>query len=203
MAAELCQDPCDSTRVEQLEAQLALVEPGDGFAEALADNIDWPAFQRFQCLSWVPSTPDDTIHAGNNVVLVEREDGYFQYLPYSIDISMGFDRGWSVGLMGQSVLARGCQDDSACWAETLDMCDDVIQDLVALDPRGYLRSVYDDLEAHDMIRPATTRTSRASTATSKSGCSTCRSSSSSTVRAGSASIRTRSAMASASKMAVR
>ena len=66
---------------------------------------------------------------------------------------MGFGGGWTVGLTGQSVLAQGCQNDPACWAETLDTCDDVIKDLAALDPRAYLQSVYDDLKRHDMLRP--------------------------------------------------
>jgi hypothetical protein len=101
----------------------------------------------------VLSTSDDTIHAGNNVVLVERADGLFQYLPYSIDISMGFGGGdWRVGLTGQNVLARGCQADESCWADTLDMCEDVIGDLTALEPNKYLKSLYDELDAHGMLR---------------------------------------------------
>lgn len=151
---ENCQiDECDSTRVKELETKIGEAPQGEGFAEALKDYVDWPSFQRFQCLSWVLSTTDDTIHAGNNVVLVEREDGKFQYLPYSIDISMGFGGGYTVGLTGQSVLAQGCQNDPACWAETLDMCDDVIKDLTAFQPRAYLQEIYDKLGEHGMLRP--------------------------------------------------
>jgi hypothetical protein len=151
---ENCQiDECDPTRVKELESRIAEAPQGEGFAESLKDYVDWPAFQRFQCLSWVLSTSDDTIHAGNNVVLVERQDGMFQYLPYSIDISMGFGGGWTVGLTGQSVLAQGCQNDPACWGETLDMCDDVIKDLTAFDPRAYLQEIYDKLDELGMLRP--------------------------------------------------
>jgi hypothetical protein len=152
---ESCQiDTCENTRVKELEAKLRETPRGDGFKAALADYIDWPAFHRFQCLSWVLSTTDDTIHAGNNVVLVERTDGLFQYLPYSIDISMGFG-GWGggVGLQGQNVLAQGCQADTSCWADTLDMCEDVILDLTALEPNKYLKSIYDQLDAEGMLRP--------------------------------------------------
>jgi hypothetical protein len=150
-----CQiEECDSTRVKELEAKIAETPLGDGFKAALVDYIDWPAFHRFQCLSWVLSTSDDAIHAGNNVVLVEREDGLFQYLPYSVDISMGFgDGSWSVGLTGQNVLARGCQADASCWADTLDMCEDVINDLTALEPNKYLQKMYDELSVLGMLRP--------------------------------------------------
>jgi hypothetical protein len=150
-----CQiDKCDNTRVKQLEGKLRETPQGEGFAAALSEYIDWPAFQRFQCLSWVLSTTDDTLHAGNNVVLVERSDGLFQYLPYSVDISMGFG-GWGagVGLRGQNILAQGCQSDAACWAETLDVCEDVVSELTELDPKEYLKSLYDQLDAEGMLRP--------------------------------------------------
>jgi CotH kinase protein len=151
---ENCQiGKCDSTRVRDLEALLRITPAGPGFKEALSEYIDWPSFHRFQCLSWVLSTTDDTIHAGNNVVLVERADGLFQYLPYSVDISMGFGGGGYSGLSGQSALAVGCQGDEACWADTLDMCEDVIDDLTKLEPREYLKSLYDDLDASGMLRP--------------------------------------------------
>lgn len=148
-----CQiDECDNTRVKELESKLGETSAGPGFKAALADYIDWPAFHRFQCLSWVLSTGDDTIHAGNNVVLVERTDGKFQYLPYSIDLSMG-SSGWNVGLEGQSMLARGCHEDPTCWSDTLDMCDDVIKDLTDLKPNDYAQSLYDKLDQLGMLRP--------------------------------------------------
>jgi len=145
---------CDATRVKELEAKLRETPLGDGFKDALAEYIDWPAFHRFQCLSWVLSTSDDTLHAGNNVVLVERADGKFQYLPYSVDISMGFG-GWGggVGLRGQNVLAQGCQADTSCWSDTLDVCQNVLDELNVIKPREYLKSLYDQLDAEGMLRP--------------------------------------------------
>jgi hypothetical protein len=142
---------CDSTRVKELEAVLLETPMADGFKAALASYIDWPAFHKFQCISWVFSTSDDPIHANNNVVLVERADGLFQYLPYSVDFSFGSSG--TVDLRGQNVLARGCQADSACWADTLDVCEGVIADFKALEPLDYVQSLYDDLDANGMLRP--------------------------------------------------
>lgn len=142
---------CESTRVKELEAVLRETPMADGFKDALSEYIDWPAFHKFQCISWVFSTSDDPIHANNNVVLVERADGLFQYLPYSVDFSFGSSG--TVDLRGQNVLAQGCQQDSACWAETLDVCAGVIADFKALEPLDYVQSLYDDLDANGMLRP--------------------------------------------------
>lgn len=148
-----CQlDTCEGSRVSKLEEKLLELPPGEGFKEALSDYIDWPAFHRFQCLSWLLATSDDTIHASNNVVLVERADGLFQYLPYSVDISLGFGDSGSVGLRGNSVLARGCQDDPACWSDTLDACEAVLDQLEAIDPRGMLLELRESLKAEGMLR---------------------------------------------------
>lgn len=143
---------CDSTRVKQLEAKLLEAPHGDGFAAATGDFIDWPAFHRFQCLSWALATGDDTLHNnGNNSVLVERTDGKFQYLPYSIDLSLGWYG--RVPLPGQNVLATRCQEDSECWADTLTMCEDVLNDLAELKPNEYLESLYNTLDDNGMLRP--------------------------------------------------
>lgn len=148
-----CQiDRCDATRVKELEAKLRDTPPGEGFKAALADYIDWPAFHRFQCLSWVFSTTDDPIHAANNVVLVEGNDGYFRYLPYSVDISLGLWDGY-VSLQGGGVLPRGCQDDPTCWEDTLDECEVVVTEFTNLDPNAMIKSIYDQLDEHGMLRP--------------------------------------------------
>jgi hypothetical protein len=150
-----CQlDECETTRVKELEAVLRETPLGEGFKQALGEYIDWPAFHRFQCLSWVLSTTDDPIHTGsNNTVLVERADGLFQYLPYSVDISIGFGFGGKAALWGQNVLARGCQADSSCWVDTLDVCEGIIADFTKLDPNKYAKSLYDALDASGMLRP--------------------------------------------------
>jgi hypothetical protein len=148
----ICQmGKCDATRVKELEAKLGEAPRGEGFKAALVDYIDWPAFHRFQCLSWALSTGDDTLHNSNNSVLVERADGKFQYLPYSIDLSMGSYG--HVPLRGQNVLATRCQEDPTCWADTLTMCEDVVNDLTTLKPNEYLASLYQVLEDNGMLRP--------------------------------------------------
>jgi hypothetical protein len=149
-----CQfETCEATRVKQLEALLAETPEGDGYKAALVDWIAWPEFHRFQCLSWVMWTGDDTLHNSNNVVLVERSDGLFQYLPYSVDISLGQHWYQHTPLTGSSVLARGCQSDASCWADTIAMCEDVIADFAALEPVNLLDQIYGELEQHGMLRP--------------------------------------------------
>jgi hypothetical protein len=148
-----CQiDECESSRVKELETLLAETEQGEGFKAATADYVDWPSFHRFQCLSWVLATGDDALHNQNNVVLVERSDGKFQYLPYSIDISLGQDWYPYVPLPGQNVLARGCQADESCWADLIDECEDVIADLEAAKPIEMLEALHDQLDAAGMLR---------------------------------------------------
>jgi hypothetical protein len=149
-----CQiEECDSSRVKELEALLVETPPGEGFKAATADYVDWPMFHRFQCLSYVFSTGDDALHNSNNVVLVERADGKFQYLPYSIDISLGQDWYPYEPLTGRNVLALGCQADKSCWADTMAECEAVIDELVALEPRKLLKEVYEELDEHGMLRP--------------------------------------------------
>ncbi|WP_437573262.1 hypothetical protein [Sorangium sp. So ce887] len=143
---------CDNTRVKELEEAIAETPQGEGFKAALAGWIDWPAFHRFQCLSWVLATGDDTLHNGNNVVLVERNDGLFQYLPYSVDISLGQSWYPQVPLPGTSALARGCQNEPACWADTIAACEDVIEDFAALDPNAVLKGIYEQLSDEGMLR---------------------------------------------------
>jgi hypothetical protein len=147
---------CDPTRVKELEAKLLEPVPEEGFKAMVSDYIDWPAFHRFQCLAWVLSTSDDTIHAPNNVVLVEGDDGLFRFLPYSIDLSMG---SWgAIDLRGYgNAIARGCQEDASCWADTLDVCEDVIADFKELQPREYLKELNAELKAHGMLRPGDDR----------------------------------------------
>lgn len=144
---------CDNTRVRELEELIADTPQGEGFKAALAGWIDWPAFHRFQCLSWVLATGDDAIHNSNNVVLVERADGLFQYLPYSVDISLGQSWYSQVPLAGTNALARGCQSDPACWADTIAVCEDVIEDFVAVDPNAVLKDIYEQLSDEGMLRP--------------------------------------------------
>jgi hypothetical protein len=148
-----CQvDNCDTTRVKELESLVYYTPQTDGFEAALADYIDWPAFHRFQCLSWVLATGDDALHNTNNVVLAEGKDGKFRYLPYSTDISLGQDWYPYVQLPGQNSISTGCQADQSCWEETLATCQDVIDDFTALDPVKMLDNLHDMLKDAGMLR---------------------------------------------------
>lgn len=129
-----CQfDACDDGRLEELIARIDETSLGEGFASALADWIDWEAFRSFQCLSWITATGDDYLHNNNNLVVVERADGKFQLLPYSIDISAGQEWYPEVGLLGHSRLATGCQTDPSCWQALLSRCDQLIDSFAAMD----------------------------------------------------------------------
>jgi hypothetical protein len=150
---ENCQiDECETSRVDEFEALLVETPMADGFKAATADYVDWPSFHRFQCLSYVFSTGDDALHNFNNIVIVERADGKFQYLPYSIDISLGQDWYPYTQLPGDTVLARGCQADTQCWADTIAECEAVIDELVELEPNKLLKQVYDELDGAGMLR---------------------------------------------------
>jgi hypothetical protein len=143
---------CDSTRGLELEAVMASTARGAGYQAALAGWIDWDAFHRFQCLSWILQTGDDALHNSNNLVLVERADGKFQLLPYSVDLSFG--QGWprEVRLGGDSSLAAGCQSDSSCWAETIAVCELLVDAYRAADPVGKLEALHGELATAGMLR---------------------------------------------------
>jgi hypothetical protein len=151
---ENCQfDKCDATRAKELEQLLSETQNGDGFKQATSDYIDWPAFHRFQCLSWVLATGDDALHNSNNVVLAEGADGKFRYLPYSTDISLGQEWYAVVALPGTNRVAQGCQSETSCWQDTIAACEDVIADFTALNPVGMLENLHDNLDALGMLRP--------------------------------------------------
>ena len=129
-----CQfDECEESRLKDLIDLLWTTPYGAGFTDATKDWIDWEEFRSFQCLSWITGTGDDYLHNTNNLVLVERDDGKFQLLPYSIDISAGQSWYPDVKLMGHSHLARGCQLDPVCWEALLDRCDVLLDELDEMD----------------------------------------------------------------------
>lgn len=156
----ICQmGTCDPTRVKLLEEKLLEKPSEEGFKAMLAEYVDWPAFHRFQCVSWVLGAGDDTFHGPNNVVLVEGDDGLFRFLPYSVDLSLGASgvldlRGWG------NAIGRGCQEDESCWSDTLDVCEDVIADFKALDPRDHLKRMNATLKANGMLRTGDDRNYR-------------------------------------------
>jgi hypothetical protein len=151
--AESCQfSSCEPTRGLEFEELVISTPQGEGYKAALAEYLDWDAFHRFQCLSWILETGDDALHNYNNVVLVERADGMFQLLPYSVDISLGQEWYSQVPLPGSSTLAVGCQSDSVCWADTIATCEVLVDEFAAIDPVGMLDAVQAQLEQAGMLR---------------------------------------------------
>lgn len=148
-----CQfDQCDNSRANEFEAAVISTAQGPGFKEALAEYIDWDAFHDFQCLSWIFATGDDAVQHVNNVVIVERPDGKFQWLPYSIDISFGQEWYRYVDLPGDYSIARGCQADPNCWKDTIAACDVLLEKYVESDPVARLDDLYSQLDEAGMLR---------------------------------------------------
>jgi hypothetical protein len=75
----------------------------------------------------------------NNVVIVERADGKFQLLPYSVDISAGQQWYPGIQLLGYARLAQGCQTDPTCWDAMLARCSAMLDQLDAMDVVGTMR----------------------------------------------------------------
>jgi hypothetical protein len=150
---ENCQfSECESTRALEFEYAVAATPFGDGYKAALVDWLDWDAFHRFQCLSWILETGDDALHNLNNLVMVERADGRFQHLPYSVDISLGHDWFPVVPLGGSNTLAIGCQSDAECWADTIATCEVLIDAFTNAAPVAMLDAIQSELEQAGMLR---------------------------------------------------
>jgi hypothetical protein len=143
---------CDPARALEFEAAAMSTEPGPGFKAALADWFDWDAFHRFQCLSWMLATGDDVLHNSNNFVLMERADGKFQHLPYSVDISLGQEWYPRVPLAGGSFMAQGCQSDPGCWDDLIATCDGMVDEFIAANPISMLDQTYALLTQQGMLR---------------------------------------------------
>jgi hypothetical protein len=145
-------EECDGARAKEMQALAGETPAAAGYKAALAAYIDWPAFHRFQCLSWVLATGDDAVHNSRNLVVAEGVDGKFRFLPYSTDISFGLERYPTVNLHGSSVLARGCQADASCWADTIAMCEDVLTEFSAFEPVKVLDDLRTMLSDEGMLR---------------------------------------------------
>ena len=143
---------CDNTRVVEFAAAVASATYGNGYEAQLEAWIDWPALHRFQCLAWIFELQDDLFHSINNVVLVERADGKFQYLPYSVDVSLDTQRFGQVDLGGVNTVSNGCQTDAQCWADTVSTCETVLAEVIALDLPSELQSLHAELDAGGMLR---------------------------------------------------
>jgi hypothetical protein len=155
LPVDACQvSSCDNTTLSALIEALRGLPRGPGFAKKLDKIVDWKMFHQFQCISWMLATPDDPIHAGNNLVIAERDsDHKLVWLPYSVDISSQTDvPDQRVPLTGSTVLPRGCQSDPDCWKDTLATCDDLIGKLEQVNPRKMLSDTVAQLEALGMLR---------------------------------------------------
>jgi len=132
--ADYCQlKSCNDERLLALSKAVGATPPGPGFKSSLESFIDWDRFHQFQCMSWIMWSTDDAIR-GNNTVIVERDDGRFVWLPYSIDISTGLGGAYDVPLYGYTSVATGCQADPECWKDTIATCEDMIEKFDALNP---------------------------------------------------------------------
>jgi hypothetical protein len=143
---------CDNTRLQDVGDEIAAAPKGAGFKQALSSYIEWDRFHQFQCISWILWTGDDPIHNSNNNLIIERDDGKLIWAPYSVDISAGQDWYTSVPLVGSNTLARGCQADPECWADTLTTCEGLIAKFDALDPENLVDEAVESLTDLEMMR---------------------------------------------------
>jgi hypothetical protein len=148
---------CDAQRALTFELQVTQTPPAEGFQAALAGSLDWEVFHEYQCLSWVLGSGQDPLkNSYNRVVFAERADGQFQYLPASLEVSLGHEGAPNVLLPGANSLASGCQADPACWAGTIATCERTLAELRAVDPVAVLGGIYAQLEALGMLRDGDT-----------------------------------------------
>lgn len=151
-----CQfEECDSTRA--LEFENAVTDARNGGGTTLADigeYLDWDKFHEFHCLAWIFGTTDSPPLTSNNTVWAERADGKFQMFPYSIDISLslGSRSWWDPGLYGGTVLAQLCNQDEECWADTIAVCEEMVDKFTAINPVARLDKLHADLDAAGMLR---------------------------------------------------
>ncbi len=104
--------------------------------------------------SLIFGTTDSPPLTSNNTVWAERADGKFQLLPYSIDISLSLgNRAWyDPGLYGYTSVAQLCNQDEACWADTIATCEQQINKFIALDPVARLDQLHAELDTAGMLR---------------------------------------------------
>lgn len=148
---ENCQfEECESTRANEFAGVVSNARYGVGTIQDVAEYLDWERFHEFQCLSWIFGTSDDAIHVDNNVVWVERPDGKFQLLPYSVDLSMNLTG--ETPLTGTTAVAQICQNDEQCWADTITTCGRLVDAIVESDPVQRLDDLHAEIEAAGMLR---------------------------------------------------
>lgn len=151
---EWCQiSRCDDTRLIATMEALRGAPEGAGFKAALDPYIEWSRYHEFQCLSWILWTGDDPIHNSNNNLIIERvSDGKLIWAPYSVDISAGQSWYLNTPLPGTGAVARGCQQDPECWADTVATCEDLIVRFDELNPEELVDDLVTLLTDLDMMR---------------------------------------------------
>ena len=85
-------------------------------------------------------------------MIIQRDDGKMIWAPYSVDISAGQD--WYTGtpLTGDNSIARGCQSDPQCWADTISTCEKLIAKFDKLNPEKIVDQTKKLLGDLDMMR---------------------------------------------------
>jgi hypothetical protein len=141
---------CDNTRLEEASAAISAAPQGLGFAEAVSEYIDWELYYRFHCVSWILGVEDDAIRAGNNIVVLEREDGRLAWAPYSLDFSLqpnGF-----LPVTGNMTVPTKCQSDPDCWAGFYEECKETADEFIELGAEDFVDEAEDTLAEHGMTR---------------------------------------------------
>jgi hypothetical protein len=135
---------CEDERLNEFADVLAETPEGAGFADALADFVDWPRFFDFQCSTFLI----DARRAG--VVVVERDDGRFVWMPHALDMSSGNVE--SAGFFRTDLLSRGCNSDPECRADMLDACGELVEAFDQLNPHALVDDVRQAVDALGMRR---------------------------------------------------
>ncbi len=152
--AEQCEGKtCGNTRMDEFVDLLDVTPMGDGFEAATADYLDWPMIQEHMCADWILWIGDDPFHNSNNLYVVQGLDDKFRFLPYSTDISGGQTWYQNTSLYpGTSQIAMGCAYDAACWEETINTCQVMIDEFQAMQPANIVTNTYERLAAQGMLR---------------------------------------------------
>jgi CotH kinase protein len=161
-------EECDTSRGEALTEAIASLDEDTPVKAALSEWIDWDAFHQFQCANWILGASADPLRATSDVVVAERADGKFQYLPSNVELTLGassLDQGnyyyggggalaGSPDTLGGTFgpLTTACQGDAECWADTISTCGALLDDLEAIDPVQKLDDIYALLDEAGMLR---------------------------------------------------
>lgn len=146
-------DCADVTRLTELGGVIGAHFGRQSFDEGTAPYLDWPQLHRSACVHWLLWIGDDYNHQSYNVVLAEGEDGLFRLLPMPMRAVADYPTpgGYTnLPLFSTSRLSAGCERDDGCRELQLDTCEEVINELEAMNPV----SLIDDLAERLRATPA-------------------------------------------------